>query len=224
MSGPSFVVSEEPVRSNSNITSLDERSQRLLLAEFSVENVCRYSLVWERAASVFDDESLGVLVALAEILSVPTHFVVGWKHQADGPLRIRHLQLRSFLTKTGWLVHTENRIGLAGLETAPGSLADIYRAIASRDVGWFLAFGDWASVTTLVQPPFRNTIEFFCWNHRLAPSLQFLNGVGVCSGAVAYRTAGDDQKPAVHLVTCRRVGQALAERFPTLRVTVHGIS
>jgi hypothetical protein len=61
------LASEEPIAPNSSVTALDESTQRLVLAEFSVDNACRYSVRWERRALFFDKESLEALAALCAL-------------------------------------------------------------------------------------------------------------------------------------------------------------
>lgn len=128
-------------------------------------------------------------------------------------MRIRHLHLRSHLVESGWRVHTENGLGIAVRDVGPSGLDEVVRSLASRDVGWFFAFGEWARLGTLLQAPLRKTMDLFCRNHRIAPSLEFLEGAGKYDGAFAYCSVGDDREPAVHLISSRQVGSALSECF-----------
>jgi hypothetical protein len=212
MSAPNLVL-EEPVRPNMTITALDEASQRLTLADFSLTSVCRYSFVWARGDRGFQNASASLLVSLAKIRPKAMQLVVGWRHEVRGPFRMRHAQLRAYLVKSGWHVHLEDQLGIGVLNLAPSHLHQTVASVEARDVGWFAALGGWATPEQLSVPPFRRTVDFFCWNHQLAPSKEFLNALPPYSGDIAYRSVGDDRLPTVVLVTSEPMGDAIVKQI-----------
>ena len=128
-------------------------------------------------------------------------FVAGWSHDVSGLMLMRHHQLCAHLHRRGWSANVEPHIGIA---THPAlALDELHQTVTERNIGWFLAFGEWANAANLVRAPFRNTITMFCANRRIAPSREFLGGLYEHNGALAYQAGGDDRRPAVHIVTTR---------------------
>ena len=203
-------VREEPLRENPYLTALDEAKRTLVLADFSMGTACRYSFVWGRHGSGFQHESSKLLQDIGNALSMKTLCILGWKHDPSGVLKGRSRHVASVLKNAGWRVHAEPGIGVAVADVT----SDLARALdlaRAMDCGSFIAFGDWSASDVWIRPPFRNTVEFFCWSHRLAPSREFVESLTLYSGAVAYRMEDDQQPPAVVLLTSQPVGDALLD-------------
>lgn len=213
MTRPERLICEEPIRPNPFVTSLDEASQRLVLAEFSIESVCRYTLVWERGAAAFPDDAITALASLADVVALPMHLVIGWRQDESGHQRGRHRNLVAALRKTGWEVRADIGLGLGVLATDSVKLAGVHETVRNRGVGWCLILGDGLKLDGLFAAPFRKTMEFFCWNHRLAPSSQFIRGLGDCGSAIGYCVSGDDRLPAVYLLSRERLCGAIAREL-----------
>lgn len=202
---------EEPVWPNTWLRAVDERERRIILAEFSVGTVCRYSFDWPYGDSRFRDEAVVLLEELTRFTPQPMICIAGWAHDPGGTLRFRHLNLKAKLEKEDWRVVATDGVGVAAKETSPGSLVAEIDAAQSLQAGWFVGFGRWCTAQALAAPPFVGTIRYFCQNGRLAPSREFLQALGETGGGVAYAVEGDDRKPGVVLLSTERLRERLDE-------------
>lgn len=205
------IVREEPVRENPHLVALNEATRTLVLGDFATDTACRYSFIWERHGPGFRQESCKLLEAIGHALSMKIVCILGWKHDVSGPLKGRSRHLISVLEKSSWQVHAEPGIGIAVADVASSALGQSLAFAATVGCGSFVAFGDWGASDVWTRPPFRNTMEFFCWNHNLAPSKEFIESLGAYSGNVAYRVVDDQQPPTVVLLTSQPAGEALLD-------------
>lgn len=210
---------EEPVCSNPNIDAVDEDSRRIVLAEFSLERVSRYTFLWPHHCEAFASHCIDTLEAISELSPKPTKCVSGWLHDTDGFLRMRHKVLVSNLTKSGWDVVAQRDLGIALSVVPPGGLRSLVNSLQMPGLGWFLAFGDWCAPEVLTQPPFLASMKSFCCGRRLTPSRQFLDGLAERGGAVAYAAASDDRRPGAIVVSSKRMEEAALRLVATRAAT-----
>jgi len=117
---------EEPLRENSQLFALDEKTERLRLADFAESELSRYSFT-----QVGEGNWPELLGALMEQTLRRLQWVLIWKHDVAGPLRMRSQVRLSRLRHHGFGVATSGSIGVGWLPFAgidpncfqPGGLA-----------------------------------------------------------------------------------------------------
>lgn len=201
MNGPISLISEEPLTKNFDIDAVDESQSRLSLADFEVPTLSRYTLRWQRSNKDFKTECTAAIEQLAALTNHPLSCVLGWKNDVQGALKMRHKIMRANLDRAGWSTTGLDGIGLAIFAVKTGNLADTLESAQSLKLGWFVVLGEQYREGELTQPPLRETIRFFCWNQRLAPSLQFLEAFAGRNSIIAYAVSGDDRQPALIVLT-----------------------
>jgi len=209
MSSPISILAEEPLTKNFDIDAVDESRNALSLANFEVPRLSRYSLRWARINRNFKTEYAEAIEQLSALTGRPISCVLGWKNDIQGTLRMRHRVMRSNLDRAGWATTALDGIGLAISAVKTGDLAGTLDLAHSLHLGWFVALGPQCEAGELTQPPFLETIRFFCWNQRLAPSHQFLERLAERDSIIAYAVSGDDRQPALIFLTTDRLGAEL---------------
>ena len=201
MTGPVSLIAEEPLTRNFDIDAVDESQSQLRLADFEVPTLSRYTLRWQRTNKNFKTECAAALERLSALTDQPISCVLGWKNDVQGALKMRHKIMRSNLARAGWSTTGLDGIGLAISPVKTGNLADTLGFARSLHLGWFVVLGEQCREGELTQPPFLETIRFFCWNQRLAPSFQFLEALAGRNTIIAYAVSGDDRQPALIILT-----------------------
>lgn len=209
------VVAEDVIRPNPDIAALDESSQCIVLADFTIEGACRHSLIWERDKTALPRAALSVLSQLAEATGLDLKLMIGWRHDSMGALRGRHRAIVRSLKRAGFDLHIEPNLGLATIRIEPSKLVESHEKRCNTDVGWCVVLGDRIRLKHFASDPFRRTIDFFCWNHRLQPSEAFLRGLKESECTIGYFIAGDDRRPSLHLISTAKMSGVIRRAIDT---------
>jgi hypothetical protein len=218
MSRPISLLAEEPLTKNFDIDAVDESQSALTLADFEISTLCRYSLHWPRADKDFKTGYVEAIEQLSALVRYPMSCVLGWKHDVQGAFKMRHKIMRSNLDRAGWSTTASDGIGLATSVVKSGNLARTLEMAQTLHLGWFVNLGEQYQQDQLTRPPLLETVRFFCWNQRLAPSYQFLQAHAGRNSIIAYAVSSDDRQPALVVLTANRLrtelGSLVAESPP----------
>lgn len=199
---------EEPLRSNEQLYSIDERSRAIALATFSDKHLHRYSFV-PPDDSCSDAEFLPVVAKTALALGgIATWLVAFLKLTAASPLRSRALKGR--LAKKDW--HTIEGADVY-LATKLISFDDEQNLVPEdadpKICGWTILLGQPPDDKSLVDGKYMETLHMLALTHRMQPSPEFLAACGGANLAVAYIAKDSRERIGLVVVSPRELSSMI---------------
>ena len=188
---------EEPLTANDHVLAVNDASRKIELANFRIDGMSRYSLVWrtqeERARA--EPHLISRLLKFGE-----ASWILGWNHQKNGPYKIGNLRFLRKLQAAGWQTLAKENLGL-GLRVVKedDSLQQppVHETLVSS---WFLWFGPSPDILDLSRDPFEPTLRLFCKTRRLYPSQHFLLALRDRRSGLLYEASGGGDLPGMIVV------------------------
>ena len=193
---------EEPLAPNQQLNAVGDEPGTIILADFGVEGLCRYSFTWHSDGADRMAQAAGILAPFADHLQAGAQWLIGWKHRLEGDYRFRSLRLKRKLEAAGWDVFACEDLGLSlkslaltdGAELTPPELEPVQS-------GWAILFGRQISSQRLAEAPFDSTLRTFALTFRLEPSRAFLTELARRKSGAAYPAKGPSGLPGLVIIS-----------------------
>ena len=191
---------EEPLTENEQILAVNEADGSIQLADFRINRLNRYSVVWSTKEERSAAETF-LIRRLFHAFGKKAYWLVGWQHDVSGPQRISSLRFLRKLERAGWQTLSKASLGL-GLKAVEesqlfGQHPPEHETLIS---GWFLWLGVPPSAIDLGSAPFEQTLRMFCKTRELQPSQQFLLAIRDLGLGVVYEATGGSHLPGTIVV------------------------